>query len=91
MPLPRHLFATDPTTAASALRSDGWEGYPHSLNELLAFIAEQRIRNVVSLSGDAHLSCVATATSQGEDGPPLVVYSIHSSALYAPFPARECE
>jgi hypothetical protein len=86
MPLPRHLFASGSKAPASALRSDGWDGYPRSLLELLAFIAKERILNVVFLSGDAHLSCIAKATLEEDGSRPLVIHSIHSSALYAPFP-----
>lgn len=34
---------------------DGWNGYPGERNELMAFIMDQRIANVVSLAGDHHI------------------------------------
>jgi choline dehydrogenase-like flavoprotein/alpha-beta hydrolase superfamily lysophospholipase len=86
MLLPRHLWASGTGCAQSALRSDGWDGYPRSFGRLFAYIVKHRITNVVFLSGDEHLSCVATATFRQEGKAPLVVHSIHSSALYAPFP-----
>lgn len=84
--LPRHLDVMRSGCPAGALRSDAWDGFPHSLYRLLACIARRQIRNVVFLSGDEHLSCIATATLFAERGKPIVVHSIHSSALYAPYP-----
>lgn len=85
--LPRHLRAIQNGHPASALRSDGWDGYPRSLHRLLAHIADRQIRNVIFLSGDEHLSCVARATvSSLQTGRSVAVHSIHSSALHAPFP-----
>jgi cholesterol oxidase len=86
MPLPRSLRMLGGSSDAIALRSDGWEGYPQSLRQLLGYIAVHGIDNVVFLSGDAHLSCIATVTLQAEARAPVTAYSIHSSALYAPFP-----
>lgn len=34
--------------------SDSWDGYPTERNELMRFIREQNISNVISLSGDRH-------------------------------------
>jgi hypothetical protein len=85
--LPRHLRATQHGCPASALRSDAWDGYPHSLHRLLAFIADNSIRNVIFLSGDEHLSFVARARIRADaSGGSALIYSIHSSALHAPFP-----
>ncbi len=46
---------------------DNWQGYPTSLRRMLAFLCEQELRNVVFLSGDAHIGCSAdiTVTSDG--------------------------
>ncbi len=85
--LPRRLRATHRNHPASALRSDAWDGYPRSLHRLLAHIARRGIRNVVFLSGDEHLSCVARATvrsAKSEDA--TLIHSVHSSPLYGPFP-----
>jgi phosphodiesterase/alkaline phosphatase D-like protein len=78
--------AADPGVAPAALRSDGWDGYPRSLYRLLGHIARHEIKNVVFLSGDEHLSLVAKATLKAPGQHPVVVHSIHSSAMYAPFP-----
>ncbi len=87
MLLPRPIRLRD-GAAALALQADAWCGYPASLHELLAWIHDRRAGNIVFLSGDEHLSSLARITlHDGEPGRlPLTVYSIHSSALYAPFP-----
>jgi alkaline phosphatase D len=36
------------------LSADAWDGYPTERNELMAFLRDEGIRNVVSLSGDHH-------------------------------------
>lgn len=36
------------------LSDDGWDGYNHERKELMAFLKDKGIRNVVSLSGDHH-------------------------------------
>ncbi len=56
MLLPRHRRATQRDqslswTNLSALHSDGWDGYPNTLGEVLGYIAENRIEHVVFLSG----------------------------------------
>jgi phosphodiesterase/alkaline phosphatase D-like protein len=85
--LPRHRRAARHDRPESALRSDGWDGYPCSFHWLLAHIAGNRISNVVFLSGDEHLSCVAKATiTTPETGDSVVIHPVHSSPLFAPFP-----
>lgn len=83
--LPRHAVAVG--HPANALRSDGWDGYPRSLHSILSLIASQGIRKVVFLSGDEHLSCISHITLRcPSSGGSVVVHSIHSSPLYAPYP-----
>jgi cholesterol oxidase len=85
--LPRRLRATQHNHPASALRSDAWDGYPFSFHRLLAYIAEKQIRNVVFLSGDEHLSCIAEATiTPPGRRRPTSIRSVHASALHAPLP-----
>lgn len=77
--LPRHVQNADCT-----LRLDGWDGYPGSLHEVLAFVCDHQIQNVVFLCGDEHLSCVASVeVRSGARAARLL--SVESSALYAPF------
>lgn len=71
--------------------SQGWDGYPASLQRLLAHILDGQIKNVVFLSGDAHLSAWARAdlrrpAGEGRAAASAVVHSIHSSGLYTPYP-----
>lgn len=42
------------------LFTDGWDGYPIERRELINFIKDNRINNVVSLSGDRHAHFAAT-------------------------------
>lgn len=84
---PRRLRAIHGSFDAHCLRSDAWDGYPASMHRLLAFIAGHGMRNVVFLSGDEHISCVATLHVQPPGASPAIsIRSIHSSALYAPYP-----
>jgi alkaline phosphatase D len=99
LPLPRRRTTAE--HAASCLRSDAWDGYPHSLHELLGAIWAQRADGLVFLSGDEHRSGwisarISPVDSDGGHGDPsgrhgeqndvVEVHSIHSSALYAPWP-----
>lgn len=87
--LPRHtrlLGNTNTGTGASSLLSDSWDGYPASLRELLAFIVDRQIQNVVFVSGDEHLGCACRVVLRSDSQPEIVVHSIHTSALYAPYP-----
>ncbi len=69
----------------NACRADAWDGFPDSLGEVLRHIGDPDapIRNTVFLSGDAHHSLVTEAWL-GDAQVKLV--SVHSSALYAPYP-----
>ncbi len=87
--LPRRRWARG--HEANALRSDAWDGYRASLHELLAFIARKEIGSLFFVSGDEHLSCAARIEIRAIAGPAAgkpntVIYSIHGSPLYAPFP-----
>lgn len=83
--LPRRLQVAE--QCARALHSDGWEGYPASMHALLKFICDNEIKGAVFLSGDDHMSNLVTATVTRSDGQrSCTLHSIHSSALYAPYP-----
>lgn len=71
---------------AYSLRSDAWDGFPASLYELLGFIARERIRNVVFLSGDFHRSLFCEMQLQLGSQEAVPAYSIVSSGLYSPYP-----
>ncbi len=86
MVLPRRLEVRDGSRAA-ALRSDAWDGYPASLHRLLAGVYNRGIDDIVFLSGDEHISSVARIAVRRTGVDKIVVaHSIHSSALYAPYP-----
>jgi len=87
LPLPRRRTTVE--HAASCLRSDAWDGYPHSLHELLGAVWRHRASGLVFLSGDEHRSGWVSAeisAVDGDDRAPVRVHSVHSSALYAPWP-----
>ena len=73
---------------ASALRSDAWDGYPATFHRLLAFLWEESIERCIFLSGSEGLSCQSRAelSLQGSDSKSLVLYSIHCTGLYSPYP-----
>jgi phosphodiesterase/alkaline phosphatase D-like protein len=83
--LARSRHTADHTMAFE--RSDAWDGFPQSVQQLIEFLYLNRITNTVFLSGDEHQSfhSEATVTSTGDDHT-LKIVSVHSSALYAPFP-----
>jgi phosphodiesterase/alkaline phosphatase D-like protein len=69
------------------LQSDAWDGYPFSLHALLKFVCDNEIKRLVFLSGDTHLSNLVVAhVTCKETGKKYTLHSIHSSALYAPYP-----
>ena len=85
--LPRHSNITQLDSTSGAIRSDAWDGFPKSFHDLLAYIAMNEIKHVVFLSGDEHISCITKALIKEETtGHSTIIHSIHSSALYAPFP-----
>jgi len=86
MLLPRRLALR--RDAAMALHADSWCGYPRSLHRVLAQLYDTNARGVVFLSGDEHVSCLARIELSRDDvaGVVLRTHSVHSSALYAPYP-----
>ena len=73
------------------LYHDGWQGYPASLHGILGLLCEQQIKDVVFVSGDAHVGCHAHVEVSRSDGAGQVArsvnfQSIHCPALYAPLP-----
>jgi hypothetical protein len=66
---------------------DNWQGYPASFHRLLAFLCEKQVRNVVFLSGDAHLACSARVQVRSVgSGRSVDFVSHHAPALYGPYP-----
>lgn len=89
MLLPRPIFLADDTTPEAAVRCDSWCGYPASLRQILAHIADHAIQHCVFLSGDEHLPSLTNIDVQRIDAPgkaKVSLSSIHAGALYAPYP-----
>lgn len=88
MLLPRHREATRWDHRASVLHSDGWDGYPASLNRLLEMAARSDTEHVIFLSGDEHVGCIATITVRyvvsGTEFE-KTMYSIHTPGLFTPY------
>ena len=86
MLLPRRREVVDEPTAAA--RCDGWDGYPTSRDRLMDLLARRRIGQTLFVSGDEHhsLACKITLRAAGYHACGVTALSVHSSALYAPFP-----
>lgn len=82
MLLPRARINLD-----APLYLDSWQGYPASLNGLLAWLCEHEVRDVVFLSGDAHLACEARVHVANVRTKKQVRFTaLHAPPLYAPYP-----
>ena len=67
-------------------KSDSWSAFPETRKRLLSHIIDNKVQNVIFLSGDVHCSNVAKITFSGsEEAEKLKAYSITSSAFYWPF------
>ena len=55
--------------------TDGWDGYPHARNRLLATVAERNVPGVVVLGGDVHTHYVADLKADFDDAKSPVVAS----------------
>lgn len=82
--LPRRKLSAE--HAANAAMSDAWCGFPGEMYTLFDFMLREQIGKTVFLSGDEHHAFVATARVWRDGSAPLQLISVHSSALYAPFP-----
>jgi len=71
-----------PPFAASG--DDKWEGFVDQRDALFDFIAENRIRRVVFLSGDVHASFAAALGCDAD--PSFQIVSVVSSAFFWPYP-----
>ena len=72
---------------------DAWDGYPTERNELLSFLKDEKIQNVVVLSGDIHASFAGTLADNFDAAPAdrvtvaceLVAPGISSNSLFSFF------
>jgi cholesterol oxidase len=65
----------------AAVASDGWVGYPATLDWLIELLAKYKPTRLVVLTGDYHLSCTANLTVGN-----VTITQIMGSGLFAPFP-----
>jgi len=86
--LPRHrLNHASTNSAASCIRSDGWDGYPVSLFKILAMVVDNDVEHLVFLSGDEHIGCYAEIEIHNlSTGKSAYAVSAHCPGLYTPFP-----
>jgi cholesterol oxidase len=86
MLLPRHRSAARRDAPVSALHSDSWDGYLASLHRILALAYNSNSQNIVFLSGDEHIGCLATITMRKQGlTTEKILYSIHTPGLYTPY------
>jgi alkaline phosphatase D len=72
--------------------SDSWPAFPKTRGAILECILENKVQNVVFLSGDIHCSNVAEISFDGTAAArKLKAFSITSSAFYWPFPFADGE
>jgi alkaline phosphatase D len=73
-------------------KSDSWPAFPTTRRLLLNHIIQNKIQNVVFLSGDIHCSNVARINFSGSpEVKTLKAFSITSSAFYWPYPFADGE
>jgi len=90
MLLPRRRFSAQSsngdTPHVSCLRSDGWDGYPRTLHQVLSHIVKKGLRRVIFVSGDAHIPCICNVSVKSKTHGTIDLVSIHASGLNAPLP-----
>ena len=83
------MAETDPEALE---KSDGWPAFPATRSAVLRRIVEDRVQNVVFLSGDIHCCNVAEIVLSGTPGAERIkAFSVTSSAFYWPFPFADGE
>lgn len=66
--------------------SDSWPGFPVTKATILRTMIEEKIQNVIFLSGDIHSSCVSEIRFSGGKGmEKLKAFSVVSSAFHWPY------
>lgn len=81
-------MAPPPYNAVYVVNADAWDGFPAHRAELLGFLKEHAIDNVVALTGDLHaFQCGVVRDLPGEAGTPVLVdfvaAGISSSSFYS--------
>ena len=80
------LFLPRRQAHLSGQRSDAFDGYPASQGWLIDLLVSKEIKHTLFLSGDEHHSMVCVADMYRAGLSLVKLVSIHSSALYAPYP-----
>ncbi|MEY4561203.1 MAG: hypothetical protein RLZZ618_480 [Pseudomonadota bacterium] len=70
----------------AGLRGDGWQRFPDSLDDLLGFIADHEIDNVLFLAGDYHRFADCTLSLKAPGKRLIQARSIVTGTLYGPYP-----
>jgi alkaline phosphatase D len=87
----QRLGASDP--ADRVVSADAWDGYPTERNELMTYLLDEKINNVVVLAGDIHASFAGTIMDNYDAITPkpvafeLVASGISSNSLFSFFEA----
>ena len=82
---PNPIYARDSSSKKRKEKSDSWPAFPTTRRAILDCIVQNKIQNVIFVSGDIH--CANVARMDFDNGAEdLKVYSITSSAFYWPFP-----
>lgn len=85
----QQLGATDVSDRVVA--GDSWDGYPTERTELMSYLRDQSIKNVVALTGDIHAAFAGTIADDFDAANPttvaveLVAPGITSNSLYSFF------
>ena len=87
-PLPVQQFNVDYSAIDPAIENavlwpgDNWDGFPNERNELMQFVKDRGITNLISLSGDRHLHAVSlVAEDYQADEPRYVMPDFAVTAL----------
>ncbi len=71
------------------INCDGWDGYPAAKQELLTYLLDNKIKNIVAITGDLHAfqaSVVRNIAENGQGSPVLVDFlaaGVSSSSFYS--------
>jgi len=87
MSTPLFPFVVDADTPEYRANGDGWVAYPADLRRLLEALLAARVRRLVLLAGDPHISHVAHGKLVA-NGQSIEICSIVSSGLNAPLPSE---
>ncbi len=80
LPLRLDLGSVDPKASNAVFTIDSWDGYLTERNELMQFIASERIGNVVSLTGDHHANFAGLIADDFDAGTPVYVAAEYAVA-----------